>query len=662
MGRKVLEPITIKKMELKNRIGFAPMLGNPCGPDFGVVDATMKWFIDRAKGDVAFSLTGGMMVSQFEVDFRAAQAEGGVFPPPLSIHTDELIPGYKRLTKECHEYDMKILAQLAIGGVVQGASAPPYPKDGFFKAIMGVEIPTMELTIEQIEESEEMFVNAAVRCQEAGFDGIGLHSAHGNVSLWGGFLSPFTNKRTDKYGGSWENRIRFAVETIEKTRKAVGEDFPILVRWSVDELYGPFGVTIEDSVKYIVPAFEKAGVDCFDVTMGSQLHNPNNIPSLYVPRGHYMYLAEAIKKASSVPVIGVGRILDMQMAEKFLEEGKCDIIFLGRQLIADPETPKKYFEGRIADIRKCIGDLPAFGGCCTCCAVNPTPPAMGPTDEVVPAAKPKRLLVIGGGVAGMEAARIATLRGHKVTLFEKEKSLGGKVDILANNPLNYEFRNLVEFLSAQLQKHKVDVRVCKEATAEEILALKPDVVILATGAELTVPKEARGKLNVWTQIDALKNIHTLGKRIVVHGLGYGSELAIGLAEMGKEVTLFGKGTEIASNVSALRRWFVKKRLEELNVPEGDGDIPETVKGNPKVMTGWSLVDIDADGVHIRDSDGNDATLRYDDYIVSLGRVNTSKLFEELEGKVPEMYKIGDADKTGEIYEAMKAAHDVSKQI
>lgn len=262
----------------------------------------------------------------------------------------------------------------------------------------------------------------------------------------------------------------------------------------------------------------------------------------------------------------------------------------------------------------------------------------------------------------MEAARIATLRGHKVTLFEKEKSLGGKVDILANNPLNYEFRNLVEFLSAQLQKHKVDVRVCKEATAEEILALKPDVVILATGAELTVPKEARGKLNVWTQIDALKNIHTLGKRIVVHGLGYGSELAIGLAEMGKEVTLFGKGTEIASNVSALRRWFVKKRLEELNVPEGDGDIPETVKGNPKVMTGWSLVDIDADGVHIRDSDGNDATLRYDDYIVSLGRVNTSKLFEELEGKVPEMYKIGDADKTGEIYEAMKAAHDVSKQI
>jgi 2-enoate reductase len=206
------------------------------------------------------------------------------------------------------------------------------------------------------------------------------------------------------------------VETVKKARKALGDDYPILMRWSVDELLGPYWVTLEDSVKYVVPTMEEAGIDCFDVSMGTQLHNPNNIPSLYVPRGHYMYLPEAIKKAATVPVIGVGRILDMEMAEKFLEEGKCDIVYMGRQLIADPETPKKYFEGRPEDIRKCIGDLPAFGGCNSCCAVNPTPPTMGPSDEVIPAEKSKNVLVIGGGVAGMEAARLAALRGHKVTL------------------------------------------------------------------------------------------------------------------------------------------------------------------------------------------------------------------------------------------------------
>lgn len=663
MTRKILEPIKIKSMELKNRIGFGPMLGNPHGPEWEVDDNTIEWFVQRAKGEVGFSLTGTInpLKSWYE-EFKDTAPMG--FPHPLTLHEDKYIEGYKRLTSEVHKYGMCIGAQLGAGGALQGASSGPYPKRNFMDVMYGMDLPVEQFTIEQLDEIKQEMADTAARAREAGFDCIQLHTAHGYVSLWGGFMSPFTNLRTDKYGGTWEKRLQYPVETIQAMRKAVGDDYPIMIRMSVDELHGDEGVTLEDSIKYTIPIFEEAGIDCFDVTMGTQLHNPNNIPSLYVPRGHFMYLPEAIKKVANVPVIGVGRILEMEMAEKYLEEGKADIIYLGRQLIADPETPKKYFEGRSNEIRKCIGDLPGFGGCNEVCTVNPTPPNMISCNEVESlAGKKKKILVVGGGVAGMEFARVASLRGHDVILMEKERYLGGNVELLANTSLNYEFRNLVEYLSLQMSKLDVDVRVCKEVVPQDIGDIQPDAVILAAGSTMSIPDAAKGKLAVMTHMDALKNIYTIGKKAVIQGLGYGSELAIELAEKGHEVTVFGKAKEIGSNIVPLRRFYIVKRLTDLEIARGDGDLPITNTDNPTVLTGTKLLDITKRDVIVqRSGEDEPISIQYDTFIVSMGRRANNQLYDQLKDKVAEIHKIGDCNNIGEIVEAMEEAHNLGNKI
>ncbi len=661
MGRKILEPIQIKNMEIKNRIGFPPFLGNPHGPKCEVNDDTIEWFVLRAKGGVGFAMTGAInpLPDMFEELMNMPPV---MFPHPLTFHDDSYIPGYKRLTEAVHEHGMKICAQIGAGGATKGSSPSPFARLNFFEAILGADLPAEAYTIEELEEIKQQCVQTAVRCKTAGFDAVELHTAHGYVSLWGGFMSPFTNTRTDKYGGSWENRLRYPAETIQAIRQAVGEDYPVLIRISVDELHGADGVTLEDTLQYTVPTMEEAGVDCFDVTMGTQLHNPNNIPSLYVPRGHYMRFPAAVKKAARVPVIGVGRVLDMEMAEKYLEEGYADIINIGRQLIADPETPKKYFEGRSRDIRKCIGDLPRFGNCDRGCTVNPTPPAMGNTDDVAPAETAKKVVVVGGGVAGMEAARICALRGHSVTLLEKEGRLGGAVELLARNPLNSEFGNLVTFLAGQMARLGVDVRVCKRAQSEDVKGLNPDVVIIAAGATMSLPEEAKGKFGVLTHTEALAEPDRVGKKVVVQGLGYGCELAIALAEEGKEVTLFGKGAEIAPNVSILRRFFILKRLTDLNVCRGDGDIPMTSPENPKVLTGRKLKEITPSEVVVEDGEGAVEHLSYDTFIVSMGRKSNDDLSAALKESIKEVYVIGDAARIGEMLDAMTEANEIARTI
>ena len=237
-----------------------------------------------------------------------------------------------------------------------------------------------------------------------------LHCGHGGANLHASFLSPYYNRRTDQYGGNWENRIRLIVETIAEMRKVVGNDYPILVRLSVDELLGEQGITLDASAKYIVPVLEKAGVDAIDVSQGSVMHSMDgvSIPPYY-RRGCFIHNAAAIKKVTRLPVIGVGRILDLDMAERFLEQGKADLIYMGSQLNADVETPKKYFEGRSDETRKCIGCKPIL--CSTPCTIN-YDSEVGRI-PLTPAETGKKVLVIGGGVGGMEAARIAALRGHR---------------------------------------------------------------------------------------------------------------------------------------------------------------------------------------------------------------------------------------------------------
>ncbi len=646
---KLLEPIEINGMRLKNRIGFAPFANYPRGEDRSSNDLTIKWYEARAKGGAGFIMVG-----------------------PSQI-TPAIIPSFTKLNEVLHSYGSKTGTQVVGGGPMggQGPSPSPFPdanaaKLGLFEYRTGEIRPVKELSIEEIETIENDLAERTANAKAAGFDCVELHCTHGAASLASAFVSPFYNRRTDKYGGNWENRLRFAVNVIRKMREKVGDDYPLLVRISADNLLGKRGVTIEDTVKHVVPALEEAGVDCFDISQGSMTHSTQGIIlPMYYPRGCFIHLSEAVKQATTLPVIGVGRIVDMDMAERFLQEEKADIIYMGRQLTSDPETPKKYFEGRPEDIRKCIGCVlqeitPAGNGICgRPCAINydiqdnPIP--------LTPAKTPKKVLVVGSGVGGMEAARIAAMRGHEVTLMEKDPELGGMVAALALTPLTAEFRNIIDYLSTQMRKLDVDVRVCREATAAEVKKLNPDVVIVAAGSTMVVPEVAKGKSGVMDHIEAVRNWRSIGQRVVIWGL-VAAELAISLAEEGKDVIMMGRGGEdtLAKDAPWSRKFYLFRRLTDANVVR---ESPEAMRmDNPEVLYNVDVEDITTEGIQIMNKDQERRVLPYDTLIVSRERTANNSLFEELQSTVPEAYSIGDCAEVADIKAAIWAANEVARKI
>jgi len=650
VAKKLFEPIEINGMKLKNRIGFAPFLNMPRQQDGTITDLTNRWFEERAKGGVGFIMTGTFL--------------------PAMCTAPGAQERFAKLAEIIHSYDTRIGIQIGMGGPMmgQGPSPSPYPdetrsKFGQFDLMMGSIIPVPEITIEQIEQFENEFAAAAAALKASGIDCVELHCAHGGATLCCSFISPFYNRRTDKYGGNWEGRLRFPVETIQKMREAVGKDYPIFARIDADELLGDAGIIVEDATTYIVPALEKAGVDCFDVSQGSITHSPQGITiPLYYPRGVFIENAAVVKKVTRLPVIGVGNIFDLDMAERFLQEGKADIIYMGKQVTCDTETVNKYFEGRTDDIRKCIGC--GEGNCGTPCTIN-----YDIQNEPIPlsqAEKPKKVLVIGGGIGGMEAARIAALRGHKVTLIEKDSQLGGMVSVLAINPLTAEFGNIVRYLSTQMRKLEVDVRICKEATAADVEELKPDVVILATGSSPQIPEIAQGKPGVMTHSQASRERRAIGQKVVVWGI-FGVELAITLAEEGKDVVLMGRAGEgsLGSDVSSSRRFWLLRKLTDMNIVRAT---PEAMKvDNPEVLYHVEVEDINNDGIRVKvgGNESREKVIPYDTLIISQRfgeRKANDSLFDELQGKVPEVHKVGDCLQVRGMLEAIHGANEVVRRI
>jgi 2,4-dienoyl-CoA reductase-like NADH-dependent reductase (Old Yellow Enzyme family)/thioredoxin reductase len=650
-SKKLLEPIEINGMKIKNRIGFAPMLNMPRDMDWGPNDQTVEWFDARAKGGAGLLMTGTFL--------------------PIHPLMPEGPQRFAKIAEAVHAHGAKFGVQIGLGGPMGGTgpSTPPYPdekhpKQSIFEYFMGTISPLPwvetieEVTVDQIEQNMNECAQAAKALKDCGVDCVELHCAHGGATFFCSFISPFYNRREDEYGGNWENRLRAPTGAIKKMREAVGDDYPLFARISADELLGDAGITLDNSVKIIVPALEGAGLDCIDVSQGSILHSPEGITiPMYYPRGCYIHHAEAVKKVTRLPVIGVGRIVDLDMAEKFLQEEKADIIYMGRQLTSDPETPNKYFEGRPEDIRKCIGCLE---GCGTPCPINYdiTPDAI----PLAQAEKAKKILVVGGGVAGMEAARVCALRGHKVTLMERSSELGGTVAALALDPLAAEFGNIVDYLSVQMRKLKVDVRVCREADPAAVEELKPDAVILAAGASHVTPEVAIDKPAVMDHVEALRNRAAIGHRVVIWGLVYGAELAISLAEEGKDVCLVGgRGeTALASHAADTRRWWIVRKLVDFNPVRA---CPEALRlSNPRILYHTKVEDVGPEGITVVDKQGDKTVLPYDTFIVSRGRKKNDSLFDQLEGKVPEIHKIGDCSAAGNILAAVRSANEVARKI
>ena len=652
MSKKLFEPFEINGMKLKNRIGFAPMLNMPgILTTFMVQEETIEWFEARARGGTGFILTGNF--SPFMLDLPGA------------------LDPFKTLAERVHALDTKIGVQLGDAGplVGQGPSPLPYPnendsKDSFWEITQGVfsPFPGIEsvnaFTVEQIEQHPDKFAGYALAMKNAGIDCVELHCAHGGATLFGSFISPFYNRRQDHFGGSWENRLRFPTNVIKKMREAVGPDYPILVRISADEMLGDKGITLDDTLNHIVPAMEEAGVDCIDVSQGSILHSPEGIQiPLYYSRGCFIHNSEAVKKTTKLPVIGVGRIVDMEMAEKFLREGKADLIYLGRQLTSDPETPNKWLEGRESEVRKCIACLE---GCGTPCPINydiaPETPPLELAEET------KNVLIIGGGAAGMEAARVCALRGHKITLMEQSSRLGGTVASLSLDPLTSEFANFVDYLRIQMEILDIDVKLNTVADASVIDDMKPDAIIIATGASLIIPDKAQGQTGVFDHIEALNRRQEIGRQVVIWGLMYGAELALSLADEGKEVVLLGESGEntINAHASDTRKYWALRKLADINVVREN---PAAARvSNPRVMFNTKVKKISAGGIEIEDKQGQKGMLPFDTLIISRGRQKNDALFEQLEGKAPEIYKIGDCNVAGNIQKAVWSANKVARKI
>ncbi|AIS53025.1 NADH oxidase [Thermoanaerobacter kivui] len=630
---KLLEPIQIRSMKLRNRIVMPPMVTNYAADDGAVTDRLKVYHQTRAKGGV------GLII----VEASYVHPSGKGFKNEVGIYKDELIPGLRELTEAVHKYGAKIAIQLYHGGRqttskvtgMQIVAPSPIP------CPVKQEMPK-ELSVEEIKELIKAFGQAARRAKEAGFDAVEIHGAHGY--LLNQFLSPYSNKRTDEYGGSFENRMRFPLEVVRRVRKEVGTDFPIIYRMSAEE-YVPGGLTIEDTKIFAQKLIEE-GINALHISGGVYESSAMIIQPAAIPQGCFVENAAAIKKAinSKVPVIVVGRIKDPIMAEQIIREGKADLVSMGRALLADPELPRKVSEGKIQEIRKCIG---CNQGCIDRlfqdidigCIANALTGHETEFDMESSAKTRKKVFIIGGGPGGLEAARVAALRGHEVILYEKQPELGGQMRIAAVPPHKGEINDLADYLINQVEKSGITIVKGKEADLNTIHEIKPDVVILATGSEPIIPEiPGINQKNVVTAHDVLKGTVIVGKKVAVIGGGLvGCETAEFLTDQGKEVTVIEMLDDIAIDVGSLVRTLLLNRMAEKKI---------------KVLTKSKVKEISGDKVTIETVNGNQELSGIDTIVIAVGSKPKNDLLKLIEKEGIPVYAIGDCVKARKFMDAI----------
>ena len=637
--KKLLEPAKIGVMELRNRIVMPPIVTNFAAVDGSVTPYMMNYYAERAKGG-----TGLIIVEATAIDPRTGLVLG---QPHLDHH--RYIVNMARLVEAIHLWGAKCAIQLHHPGrqgdpILTEDLVAPSP----IMCKMIGRVPR-ELKAEEIENLAEAYAEAALRAKLAGFDAVEIHGAHGYLITQ--FLSPYTNKRTDEWGKDFESRMLFALEVVRRTREKTGPDFPIIFRISGDEFVDG-GLTLKETTE-IAKRLEQAGVNAIDVSGGNydSMLTGNIIAPMYVPRGGLVHLAEGIKRAVGIPVIAVGG-LTPEMAEEVLNEGKADFIAFGRALIADPYLPKKLAEGKPEEIlgcirccEGCIGSVFAFKP--MTCSVN----ALVGKEEwkIERAEKIKKVLIVGGGVAGMEAARVAALRGHEVILCEKSDKLGGHLIAASVPQFKTDIRSPLEYLSKQVRNLGVKIELRKEVTAETVAEINPDVVIVATGSTPLVP-EISGieKPHVVAAIDVLLGKVEVGKKVVVAGGGLvGCETALFLAGEDREITIVEMLPEIATDVEMISRTVLLGKLAEKGV---------------KCLTNMKIEEITDESIIALDKEQKKQIIKTGTVVLALGFKPNNEFYKVLEGKVLELYAIGDCVKSRKIIDAVHEGFFVARQI
>lgn len=640
----VFSPMKIGSCEIPNRLVVPAMVTNYCTKDGILTDRYLKYMEEKAKGG------WGLIITE---DY-AVQEHGKGYERIPGFWKPEHVARNKELTALIHRYPSKIFCQMYHPGrqssmAVNGGVMPVAPSGT--KDPMCFEF-TRGMTVEEIHQLVEDFGTAAARCKESGFDGIELHCAHGY--LLAEFLSPYVNKRTDQYGGCFQNRVRIVDEIYASMRKAVGPDFPLIVRFSRKE-FVEGGRTEAESYELALH-FQELGFDAVHVSNGVYAAHPRNqiIAPMFTDHAFNMDAAEQIKKLLDVPVILTNRINDPQMAETLLRMGKADFIGMGRGSLADPFLPQKAKEGKYDQIQYSIGclqgcEMPLFLNDCVTCLINPR---VGREFEVdlTPAPVSKKVMVIGGGPAGLVAARTAALRGHQVTVYEAQEELGGQFRSAAYPMGKGELSTLTSSLRAQLKELQVPVLLNTAVDEALIQAEKPDAVVIATGAKpLTPAIPGMEGSNVLTAEEVLLGKKDIGNGpcVVCGGGEVGGETAQFLAERNHDVTILEMQGDILNDMMPMTRTCLMEMLAQAGV---------------KVMTGCKVSQINQDSVSYQDAQGQIQTIPADSVISAFGYQAYNPLEAVARSHCGEVYVIGGAVKAGNAITATKEGYETGLKL
>jgi 2,4-dienoyl-CoA reductase-like NADH-dependent reductase (Old Yellow Enzyme family)/thioredoxin reductase len=631
----LFSPITIKNMRLKNRIVMPPMGTRYATFGGAVTQRLIDYYVERARGGV------GLII----VQFASISLDGISSLYPLGIWDDSFVPGLRELVQGVQASGAKVAIQLAHAG---GQTSYAFTRRPLVapSAVPGIGRETpREVTVDQIRDLTDAFSQAARRAEEAGFDAIELHMAHGY--LLNQFLSPLFNRRTDAYGGDLAGRVRFPLQVLHQVREITGDRLPIFCRLSADDGV-PASLGLAEACT-IAMLLEEAGADVIDVSAGIGESFAMSAPPMSYPPATLVDYAAAIKAMVKTPVIAVGKLHDPLLAEQVLATGKADLIAIGRGLIADPDWALKASEGRLDEIRPCLTcNRPECHGRIfrqldMGCVVNAVV-GREALFRLAPAPNPRKLLVAGGGPAGLEVARVAALRGHKVILCEEAQRLGGQLSLAAAPPYKSDIHKLSRYLTEQVTKLGVDVRLNCPFTPELVARLAPHVVVVATGARpLTpnIPGAAEYAVNAW---DVLAGRATVGERVVVVGGGdVGCETAEYLVEMGRRVTILELLPDVAVELAAWTRRLLVDRLAAANV---------------EILTQTRVVTIGPGRVQYERAGVNGEIAPVDSVVLACGVLPRRELADSLRDTSVPVYVIGDALKPRNLADAIREGFEL----
>lgn len=636
MFDSVLRKGMIGSVEIKNRFVMPAMGSGHSALDGTIGEETLCYYEARAKGGFGLIIT----------EYCAVDEHGLGALNELRIYDDQYIPGFAKLVERVHRHGSKIFIQLHQGGQWSDPVISDYPCVSSSPLVWHIRNkPVHELTTREVYEMIEKFTDAAVRAKKAGADGVELHGGHGYLIPQ--FMSARINKRTDEFGGDISARSLFPRLIIRGIKEKCGKDFAVCMRISGDETV-PGGMKINEMCA-MLKLIEKEGLDAVNVSCGlpsAYKDTGRSIGGFRAPLGFNVELAESVKKSVHMAVIAVGRLHDPAMCDAVIEDGQADFVALGRASLTDPEFPNKTAEGRTDEIFPCTG---CFSKCLTgpdehgispgaSCAFNPF---TGHEFEKIisPAENPKTVVVVGAGVGGLEAAWIMAKRGHKVIVLEKEDRAGGQTYIASFPPCKQRFATAIKSYVATCRRYGVDIRYNTEATAGTILALKPDAVIVATGAAPINMKLENDGIPVAQANDVILGNVVPGYHCLVIGGGLvGLETADFIIPNMRNATIIEMLPDVGEDP------FTKMQFADLlNDP------------HVKVMTNTKVIRFTADGAVCETPEGEITLSGYDMAIVAVGSRPVNSLAAELEGKVPEIHVIGDARQVRRIADAVEEA-------